>query len=274
MTGIKTGGKTMEQLNLDEIIKKNNRKYDISLKNLLSSYDIGYKKLYIYMFLFAEEIRNAYFELFPEHNVKFAFDIYGLAESLNVKILEKDLSDLPKRDFTYSPAIYSYYDLYHGRTIYISEMIGDYSKRASLAITLSCFIVNYVRGIDNGVYTIFAKAPFFSDGFNSLPSSLLATFIMMPMSDVFELFDTHTTQAIRLNNERTSLYSLLGYLGGRFHIADFFTELFFDRVQTLVIILYDYNGEFGINLHKFCEKVKQYKHLFKLSDNPNRNKFN
>ena len=263
----------MKQLNLDEIIERTNRKYGINLKNLLSSYDIGYKKLYIYMFVFAEEIRNAFFELFPEEALKIAFDIYGLAKALNVKITETDLSD-SKHDFTYRP-MYSYYDLYRGRrTIYISEIIGDYSKRATLAITLSCFIVNYVRGIDNGVYSIFAKPPFFSDGFNSLPSQILAAFIMTSMSDVLELFDVYTAQSMQLVNEQTSLYSLLGYLGGRFHISDYFIELFFSHIQTLVIILHDCNGEFVIDLHKFCEKVKAYNYLFKLSNSHNRSKFN
>ena len=265
----------MEQLlNLDEILERTNRKYNIDLKNLLSSYDIGYKKLYIYMFVFAEEIRNAFFEIFPKNKGGYAFDIYGLAKSFNITLTEKDLSGTPQQDFTYSPAMYSYYDLYEYRTIRINEMIGDYSKRATLAISLSCFIVNYVRGIDSGSYSIYSKTPFFSDGFNSLPSAILATFIMMPISNVLDIFSLYTAEAMRSVNERTTLFTLLANLGGRFHIADFFTALFFDRIQTLAIILYDYKGELGIDLHEFCKDIQKYKYLFKLSDNPNRNNFN
>lgn len=274
----------MEQskLNLDEIIENTNRKYGINLKDILSAYDIGYKKLYISMFLLAEEIRNAFFEIFPEKSLKFTFDIYGFAEALDVKVVDTDLT-LQQDGIYNEESLVSFYGRYNGkRYIYMNQTISSLRSRFILALTLSCFIINYTRGIDTGTYSIYVNTPFFSDGMNMLPSSILATFILMSMRDFLEVFHLHTIQEMQIVNGKANLYTLYAELYERFYIIGPHAPIFFYRMQNLIMILHDYNGELGVNLSEFCEQIEEFVDLFKeagydlfkLSDNPNRNKFN
>lgn len=253
----------MKQLNLDEIVQNVNRKYDIDLKNLLSSYEIGYKSLYIYMYLLSQEIRKEYYNVVADNDESNhrAFNIRNLASAFDVEIIVEEL----KNPYIWKVSMESYFDQFYTRRIYVNKDIGDYSKRAAIAISLSSFIINYIVYSDTEkVYSLTYSNFVIPKNPHLQMATILAAFIMMPIDLVIDVFEEYL---IDENNDGfkpifPNYFRFFGYFPDSFKIADVYATIFFNHIHFLGNILYNYKSEHGINLSEICEKIRKHTDFF------------
>lgn len=193
----------------------------------------GVKDLYISLYEQTNTILNEKLDYFS--NEKAAVDIYELAKQYDIKIVEKNLES--QKDL-FSQEVVGYLDSYHGKTIYINEEVGDYTKRYGVAHEVGHYLVREAEMKDK-VFACYFATPRFLKTSEEQVCDLIASFLLMPISTVLDLMEVYIKQSQQMVNERITTYSWLGYLGGKLHVADYYTSLCFQNIKYLGAFLYE-----------------------------------
>ena len=250
---------TSNKISLEEIVETINTKYNIDLKKLLESYETGYKSIYIFLYLLAEEILKQF------QYEKGVVNMRDLCSAFNIEIIEVNLKlsdDIFINDFC------GYYDeLYiHNRqikTIYLRKEISfDCAGKHTLAMVLSNFIIaSIIKDTEPSIYHSYHRGRFSKNPQTQL-RTILASFLQMPLNTVLDMsvnyIENEKKYAINLD-----FYEYMQYLSSKLHLTAYDTVIILQNIMYLAEILYNYNGELGIELDDICKKIKNYSILFK-----------
>lgn len=204
-----------------------------TVKNMVNDVE-SIKKLYIELYNQTTQILHEKLNYFtPGSN---AVDIYELARVYGIKIIEKNLES--PRDY-FSQEVVGYLDSYFGKTIYINEEVGDYTKRYGVAHEIGHYLVRREEIENDKVLACYFTTPLFLKTSEEQVCDLIASFLLMPISTVLDLMEAYIKESKQLENERITTYSWLGYLGQKLHIADYYTSLCFQNIKYLGAFLYE-----------------------------------
>lgn len=201
-----------------------------------------------------------------------AVNVYKLAKMYNIKIVEKNLES--KKDL-FSQEVVGYLDFYCGITIYVNEDIGDYTKRYAVAHEIGHYLAEQYweeyskeeNETRDNVFTRYYIAPRLPKTVEEQACDIIASFLLMPVSTVLDLMEEYIKEAQNSVNQRITIYSLLGYLGGRLHVEDYYTSLCFQNIKYLCAALYEraqkMEAEGMLEADSIYGKIKNAEWLFR-----------
>lgn len=226
--------------------------------------DSNISDLYIELYELTNDILDKKLEYFSSSKEYKVVDIYALAEKYNIKIIKQNLES-PQDIF--SQEVLGYLDSFYEKTIYISEEAGDYSKRYGVAHEIGHYLVKESQNKEDEVFACYYATPRLPKSMEEQVCDIIASFLLMPVSTVLDLMEEYIKQVKEMKGYKATIYTWLEYLGGRLHIADYYTGLCFQNIRYLCAILFEKAQDMEKNgtLEKgsIYEKIKSMEWLFR-----------
>lgn len=195
------------------------------------------KNIYLNLHEMATAILDEKLHYFSQE--QFSVDIYKLAAACEIKVYDKDMTNmnLPENDFLVE--VFGYLNTYYGQAIYLNRKTRNLTRRYTVAYHLAYYLLNG-SNVQNYIHYLIPSS--FPVDFNEQLCHILAAFLLMPIEAVDRLMIRYKE---RVFSSQMSFNSWLDYLGNTMGIPAYYTAAAFERVRTLHVFL---NEEYAESL--------------------------
>lgn len=195
----------------------------MNFSDFTSSLSIKY--IYLNLYEMATAILNEKLHYFSQE--QFSVDIYQMAATYELKVYNKDMTNmnLPENDFFIE--IFGYLNTCSGKAIYLNQNTGNFTRRYTIAYHLAYYLLNGESTLNYVHHFVFSG---FSKNFQEQICHLLASFLLMPVESVNKLMKQYQQKTLY---SQPGFYSWLNYLGNTMGLPTYYTAAAFEKIRTL-----------------------------------------
>lgn len=194
------------------------------------------KCIYLNLYEMATTILDEKLHYFSQE--QFSVDIYKLAATYEIKVYDKDMTNIDPPENDFPVEMFGYLNTYYGKAIYLNRKTRNLTRRYTVAYHLAYYLLN---GSDVQNYVHYFVPASFPVDFTEQLCHLLASFLLMPIETVDRLRMLYEEKVFP---SQMSFNSWLDYLGNTMGIPAYYTATAFERVRTLHVFLNEEHAEF------------------------------